>query len=97
MVPVHQQSQRWTSAGCFEAMAHDLRKLLRIMSERDPNPSATILDARTMRSTPESGARGGYDGHKKTKGSKVHSARCCNRRLPPGNWRNRPSSIGDPG
>ena len=71
---VHQQAQRWISAGCFEAMAHDLRKLLRIMSQREPDPSATILDARTMRSTPESGARGGYDGHKKKKGSKVHAA-----------------------
>ena len=27
-----------------------------------------------MRSTPESGSRGGYDGHKKKKGSKVHAA-----------------------
>ena len=26
---VHQQGQRWIKAGCFEAMAHDLRKLLR--------------------------------------------------------------------
>ena len=27
-----------------------------------------------MRSTPESGSRGGYDGHKNKKGSKVHAA-----------------------
>ena len=33
-----------------------------------------ILDARTMQSTPESGARAGYDGHKRRKGSKVHAA-----------------------
>jgi len=26
---VHQQTQRWISAGCFEAMVHDLRALLR--------------------------------------------------------------------
>jgi transposase len=33
-----------------------------------------ILDARTIQSTPESGARAGYDGHKRRKGSKVHAA-----------------------
>jgi transposase len=32
------------------------------------------LDSRTLRSTPESGHRGGYDGHKGKKGSKVHAA-----------------------
>jgi len=71
---VHQQAQRWIKAGCFENMAHDLRKLLRILSERDSRPSAVILDGRTMKSTPESGARAGYDGYKRKKGSKVHVA-----------------------
>lgn len=33
-----------------------------------------ILDSRTLRSTPESGSRGGYDGAKRKKGSKVHAA-----------------------
>lgn len=33
-----------------------------------------ILDSRTLQSTPESGARGGYDGAKRRKGSKVHAA-----------------------
>ena len=32
------------------------------------------MDSRTLRSTPESGPRGGYDGHKGKKGSKVHAA-----------------------
>ena len=41
---------------------------------RDPEPSAAIFDARTLQSTPESGARAGYDGHKRKKGSKVHMA-----------------------
>ena len=55
-------------------MAHDLRKLLRMLGERAAQPSAAILDGRTMQSTPESGARAGYDGHKRRKGSKVHIA-----------------------
>jgi transposase len=33
-----------------------------------------ILDSRTIQSTPESGARAGYDGHKRRKDSKVHAA-----------------------
>ncbi len=42
---------------------------------RAPEPTAAILGSRTLRSTPESGSRGGYDGAKrKKKGSKVHAA-----------------------
>ena len=69
-----QQTQRWLRAGCFEAMAHDLRAILRMVQDRNPEPTAVILDSRTVQSTPESGARAGFDGHKKRKGSKVHAA-----------------------
>lgn len=34
--------------------------------------SSVTIGGRTMRSTPESGHRAGYDGYKWTKGSKVH-------------------------
>ena len=71
---VQQQAQRWIAAGCFEAMAHDLRMLLRELCDRASQPSAVILDGRTVQSTPESGARAGYDGHQRRKGSKVHLA-----------------------
>jgi transposase len=71
---VYQQTQRWIRAGSFEAMAHDLRAILRLLTNRNEEPSAVILDSRTLQSTPESGARGGFDGHKKRKGSKVHLA-----------------------
>ena len=71
---VYQQARRWLAAGSFEAMAHDLREVLRLAAGRDPRPSAVILDGRTIQSTPESGARAGYDGHKKKNGSKVHMA-----------------------
>ena len=71
---VYQQTQRWFRAGCFEAMAHDLRALLRLASGRAPDPTAAIIDSRTLQSTPESGARAGYDGAKRRKGSKVHAA-----------------------
>src|SRR6059058_3986319 len=61
---VYQQAQRWIKACCFEAMAHDLRAILRLVQDRKPDPSAVIIDSRTLQSTPESGARAGFDGHK---------------------------------
>jgi transposase len=71
---VYQQTQRWLRAGVFEAVAHDLRALLREAQGRAPQPTAVVLDARTVQSTPESGARAGYDGHKRRKGAKTHAA-----------------------
>ena len=71
---VQQQTQRWVRAGCFENLAEDLRRLLRLGAGRNAAPSAAILDSRTLQSTPESGGRAGYDGAKKRKGSKVHIA-----------------------
>ena len=71
---VYDQTQRWLKAGVFETMVHDLRALLRMAEGRAPDPSAVILDSRTLQSTPESGERAGYDGAKRKKGSKVHIA-----------------------
>jgi transposase len=71
---VYQQMRRWMDARCFEIMVEDLRILLREFAGRKGQPSAMILDSRTLQSTPESGARGGYDGAKRRKGSKVHAA-----------------------
>ena len=59
---VYQQALRWFRAGVFEDVAHDLRVILR------------LVDGRTLQSTPQSGARAGYDGAKKKNGSKVHLA-----------------------
>ena len=71
---VYQQTQRWIRARCFETMVEDLRMLLREFSGRKAQPTAMILDSRTLQSTPESGARAGYVGAKRRKGSKVHAA-----------------------
>jgi transposase len=70
----YQQTQRWLHAGVFEEMVHDLRLLLRLSEGRAPDPTPTILDSRTLQSTPQSGSRGGYDGAKRKKGTKVHAA-----------------------
>lgn len=71
---VYQQTRRWMAAGVFAAIVHDLRELLRLVQGRSAQPSAAILDSRTLQSTPESGGRAGYDGAKRKKGSKVHLA-----------------------
>src|SRR5450755_1244397 len=67
---VYQQMQRWLKAQVFEGIADDLRMLLRLADGREAEPSAIILDSRTLQSSPESGARAGYDGAKR----KVHMA-----------------------
>ena len=69
---VYQQARRWLEAHVFEDAAHDLREMIRLGMERGPHPTAVIMDGRTLQSTPESGARAGFDGHKKKQGSKVH-------------------------
>ena len=77
---VYQQTQRWLAAGCFETLVQDLRALLRTLAGRTPDPSAIILDSRTLQSTPEipsgdpPGHRASYDEGKRKRGSKVHIA-----------------------
>jgi transposase len=71
---VYQQARRWLNAGVFEAIVQDLRRLLREIEDRAPEPRAVILDSRTLQSSPESGSRAGYDGAKRRRGSKVHLA-----------------------
>jgi transposase len=45
---VYQQAQRWLAAGCFEAIVHDLRSLLRLADKRNAQPSAAIFDSQTL-------------------------------------------------
>jgi transposase len=71
---VYQQTQRWIRAKVFQTMANDLRALIRMLQGRNEQPTGSVIDARTLRSTPESGHRAGNDPNKKTRGSKVHIA-----------------------
>jgi transposase len=71
---VYEQTQRWIKAGCFEAVALDLRAVLRRALERKADPSVLMLANRTVQSTSENGERAGFDGRKIGKGSKVHIA-----------------------
>jgi transposase len=56
-------------------MVHDLRLLLRLSEGRESDPTAAILDSRTLGSTPQSGSRGGYDGAKRKKGTRRYTQR----------------------
>ena len=67
---VYQQFRRWDEAGCFEAMVSDMRSIIRTAQGRKGQPSAVILDGRTLQSSCESGPRAGYDGYKRRNGSK---------------------------
>lgn len=70
----YQQFRCWDEAGCFEAMVNDMRSVIRVSEGRRGQPSAVILDGRTLQSSCESGVRAGYDGYKRRRGSKVHMA-----------------------
>ena len=71
---VYDQARRWLRAGCFEMLTQDLRAVLRLAQGRTEEPWAAVLDSRPLRSTPESGGRAAWDGHKRTRGSKLHLA-----------------------
>ena len=70
---VYQQFRRCLDAGVFETLVLDVQSIAREGGRRG-QPSAICIDSRTLQSTPESGARAGYDGHKHKKGSKIHMA-----------------------
>jgi len=71
---VYQQFRRWLEAGVFELLVADVQSIVREWAGRKGQPTAICIDSRTLQSTPESGARAGYDGAKRRKGSKVHIA-----------------------
>jgi transposase len=71
---VYQQTRRWLRAGVFEAIAHDLRMLLREDEGRPPRPRAASGDSRAPQSSPASGERAGHEGRKQRTGSEVHPA-----------------------
>ena len=69
---VHAYHVRWSRDGVWEAVADRLRAMARVDAGHDPDPSASIIDARSVRgaSTVTAQTRG-YDAGKKISGRKT--------------------------
>ena len=69
---VRRYHSEWSRDGTWERVVDRLRRLVREREGRDPDPSGSIIDARTVRGASTVGASTrGYDAAKKKSGRKV--------------------------
>jgi len=68
---VYSAFRRWTAKGLFEEMYDRLRSMWRRREGRAPEPTGGVIDAQSVKTSPQGGPKG-YDAGKKVKGRKRH-------------------------
>ncbi len=69
---VYYHFRRFRLSGVWSVLLAALRRAERGRVGRDPQPSAAIMDAQSVKTVEESVRSSGYDGHKRVKGRKRH-------------------------
>jgi putative transposase len=69
---VYYYFRRFRLDGLWPGVLAALRRAERMRVGRDPQPSAAIIDAQSVKTVEESASISGYDGHKRVKGRKRH-------------------------
>jgi putative transposase len=69
---VYYYFRRFRLDGLWGGILAALRRAERVRVGRDPQPSAAIIDAQSVKTVEESASISGYDGHKRVKGRKRH-------------------------